>query len=104
MARHESGELAWLDEVLRGAGIDPSRLARVESGRRPVVERNNPWHDHEGIEESAVVLDAARGAGGRQGKLIFVTDVDEDPIARVQAAVQLALIGLNRLVVVAAAG
>jgi Mrp family chromosome partitioning ATPase len=93
---HESGAGAWLDDALHGAGIDPARLARVESTRRPVVERSNPWGDAEDRSPPARILDAARGAGTRQGQLIFVTDPDEDPIARVQAAVQLARVGVDR--------
>lgn len=96
MDGRDSGASAWLDEVLRQAGIDPARLARVQSDRRPVIERSNPWGHGEGVEESAVILDAALGRRGKAGDLVFVTDMDEDPIARVQAAVQLARAAVGR--------
>ena len=89
MNRHADRGPSWFDEVLKGSGINPARLARVDSTRRPVVERSNPWNDPDGIEEAGAVLQAARGKDPDPGQIVFVTDVDEDPIARVQAAVQL---------------
>lgn len=95
MERNE-GERNWLEELLSGAGIDPSRLACAQSSRRPVVERNNPWQDADGIEEASRILGAARGGGKNPAQILVVTDIDDDPIARVQAAVQLARAALAR--------
>ncbi|RKZ14084.1 hypothetical protein DRQ53_04420 [bacterium] len=90
MGRQSDAGQGWFDEALGRAGIDGSRLARARSARRPVVERSNPWQDADGIDEAGRILAAARGSGKKQAHLLFVTDIDDDPIARVQAAVQLA--------------
>jgi hypothetical protein len=80
---------SWFDEALQQGGLDARHVVRVVSARRPVVERSNPWHDPQGSEEASAVLDVALGEEPARGRIIYVTDIDEDPIARVQAAVQL---------------
>mgnify|MGYP001818747906 CR=1 FL=1 len=78
---------SWFEAVLRDAGFDPDRVAMVHSSRRPVVERSNPWEDHEGIDEAAEILEAAVGRGSDTGRILFVTEVHMDPASRVRAAV-----------------
>lgn len=95
MGRPDGGQ-GWFESALARAGIDASRLDRVESPRRPVVERSNPWQDADGIEAASRILMRARGSGDRLAQILFVTDVDDDPIARVQAAVQLARAAVAR--------
>lgn len=90
MDPHAAGSRAWFDEVLGRSGIDASRVVRVDSPRRPAVQRSNPWEETDEIEAAAQILIAARGTGSESGHMIFVTDVEEDPAARVQAAVQIA--------------
>ena len=90
MDQHESDNQAWLDEVLDRARTHVSRMVRVNSPRRPAVQRSNPWEETDEIEAAARMLGVARGPGNEPGHMIFVTDVEEDPVARVQAAVQIA--------------
>jgi cell division septation protein DedD/Mrp family chromosome partitioning ATPase len=86
----------WFDDALEQGGLDARQVVRVASARRPVVERSNPWHDPQGSEEASAVLDVALGEEPAPGRIIYVTDIDEDPIARVQAAVQLGRAATSR--------
>jgi cell division septation protein DedD len=61
-----------------------------------VVERNNPWKDPDGIGETGPILDAALGTDAPVNRVVYVTDVEDDPIARVQAAVQLSRAAVAR--------
>lgn len=96
MDRQGESANAWFEDVLTKAGMDSRRMAGTYSPRRPVVERNNPWKDPEGIGEAGPILDAALGKESGAGRILFVTDVEDDPIARVQAAVQLSRAAVAR--------
>ena len=90
MDRHAEGSQAWFEEVLGRSGLDATKMVRVDSPRRPAVQRSNPWEETGEIEAAAQVLRVARGPGNEPAHVIFVTDVEQDPVARVQAAVQIA--------------
>lgn len=96
MDRQSGSADSWFGEVLRHAGMDPGRIASARSKRRPVVERSNPWKDPEGITEAGPILEATLAGGDGAGRILFVTDVEDDPIARVQAGVQLSRAAVAR--------
>jgi cell division septation protein DedD len=96
MDRQGEAAYAWFEEALTGAGVDPDAFAEVFSARRPVVERNNPWKDPEGIGDAGPIVESAVGRDDPAGRILFVTDVEDDPIARVQAAVQLSRAAVAR--------
>ena len=90
MTEFESADRGWLDERLRAAGLDPSQVVRIGSPRRPALQRENPWEAEVELADARKILGAASGSGAEAGRLIFVADVDEDPMARIQAGVELA--------------
>lgn len=87
----------WLDERLRGVGVDPAELEVVRSPMRPVIERGDPWQVDVRLHDFAALIlrllgdrDDEENVEGKRGRVVAVTDVEEDPVGRVQTAVLLA--------------
>jgi len=80
----------WLDDRLRGVRGEDSGFTVVNSPLRPVVERGDPWKvDVRHHELKAFLEPLARSEDG-VARVALLTDVEEDPVARVQTAVLMA--------------
>lgn len=102
MNESASRESHWLNERLQRLGTDDLDFGVVRSPLRPVVERSDPWQADPRRHDFSAVLprllpDPAESESGpgsdptpRKGRVVVVTDVEEDPMGRVQAAVLLA--------------
>lgn len=96
-----SHESHWLNERLQRLGSDELDFGVVRSPLRPVVERSDPWQAEMRRHDFSAVLPGVmpesvqdEGAGADRptsgARVVAVTDVEEDPVGRVQTAVLLA--------------
>ena len=83
----ESRDDHWLDDRLRDLEGDGPGFTVVNSPLRPVVERGNPWKVDVRHHELKAFVEALRPVEDGRATLAVVTDVEEDPVARVQTAV-----------------
>lgn len=80
----------WLDDRLQGVDSQDTGFTVVNSPLRPVVERGDPWKVDVRHHELKSFMEPLVDVGDGKARVAVMTDVEEDPVARVQTAVLLA--------------
>ncbi|HKK70041.1 MAG TPA: SPOR domain-containing protein [Candidatus Krumholzibacteria bacterium] len=82
-----SPERNWLDDRLKHLDGGHGHFTVVNSPLRPVVERGDPWSVDVRHHELKAFVDHLHPTAEGEARVAVVTDVEEDPVARVQTAV-----------------
>ncbi len=82
-----SPERNWLDDRLKHLDGGHGHFTVVNSPLRPVVERGDPWKVDVRHHELKAFVDHLQPPAEEGARVAVVTDVEEDPVARVQTAV-----------------
>jgi Mrp family chromosome partitioning ATPase len=82
-----SPERNWLDDRLKHLDGGHGHFTVVNSPLRPVVERGDPWKVDVRHHELKAFVDHLQPPDEQGARVAVVTDVEEDPVARVQTAV-----------------
>ena len=85
-----SRERNWLDDRLQAIEGGEGDFTVVNSPLRPVVERADPWKADVRHHELKAFLEPLEPRDDGRARVAVMTDVEEDPVARVQTAVLLA--------------
>lgn len=90
MDESSANDRNWLDDRLQAVEGSESGFTVVNSPLRPVVERGDPWKVDVRHHELKAFLEPLEAGADGEARVAIMTDVEEDPVARVQTAVLLA--------------